>query len=305
MYHVVYGAVWLLSLLPLKVLYFLADAGYGIMFYILRYRRDIVMNNLRIAFPEKTEKERTRIAKKFYHNLVDTFIETIKMVTASDKFIQKRFRGNWDVVNKLKPGGRKIHLHLGHNFNWEWGNAAGARQLDLPFIGVYMPLTNKIFDRLFYHLRSKKGTLLVSATNMRRDLMAHRNKQYIMGLVADQNPGHPASGLWFRFFGRPAPFLSKPAHHAILNQCAVVFAFIHKKKRGDYEVVFSLVEENAADTTEVELTRKFVRYMEDVIQKYPEMWLWSHRRWKHQWKPEYGEILEAGEGLAERNPQTR
>lgn len=292
MYHVVYGVVWLLSLLPLKVLYLLADAGYGILFYIMRYRRGIVLNNLRIVFPEKTEQERWKMAKKFYHNLVDTFIETIKMVTASDKFIEKRFTGNWHVLNEIKPSGRKVQLHLGHNFNWEWGNAAGARQLEFPFIGVYMPLTNKVFDRLFYNLRSRKGTLLVRATNMREDLMPHRNKQYLMGLVADQNPGHPASGLWFRFLGRPAPFLSKPARHAIFNECAVAFAFIHKKKRGHYEVVFTLVEENAATTNEIDLTRKFVHYMEEVIRKYPDMWLWSHRRWKHEWKEEYGEVME-------------
>jgi Kdo2-lipid IVA lauroyltransferase/acyltransferase len=293
MYYVVYGVIWLLSLLPLKALYVLADVGYGIMFYMFKYRRDIVINNLRIAFPEKTEEERWKIAKKFYHNLVDSFIETIKLVTATDKFIQKRFKGNWEVINNLKPGGRKVHLHLGHNFNWEWGNAAGARKLELPFVGVYMPLTNKTFNRLFYNLRSRKGTLLVSATNMREDLIPHRNKQYMMGLVADQNPGHPASGYWFRFFGKPVPFLSKPAQHAILNQCAVVFGFIHKLKRGQYEVVFTLVEENAGETNPVDLTRKFVLYMEDVIRKYPDMWLWSHRRWRHEWKPEYGEIFDS------------
>lgn len=292
MYHIVYGLVWLLSLLPLRVLYLLADAGYGIIFYILKYRRDIVMNNLRIAFPEMTDKERHRIAKKFYHNLVDTFIETIKMVTASDKFILKHFQGNWEVINNLKSTGRKVHVHLGHNFNWEWGNAAGARELDFPFVGVYMPLKNKVFDRLFYNLRSSKGTLLVRATNMREDMIPHRHTQYMIGLVADQNPGHPASGLWFRFFGRPTPFLSKPAKNAIANHCAVVFAFIHKKRRGYYEVVFTLVEENAENTDQIDLTRKFVRYMEDVIRKYPDMWLWSHRRWKHEWKEEYGEVWE-------------
>jgi KDO2-lipid IV(A) lauroyltransferase len=125
---------------------------------------------------------------------------------------------------------------------------------------------------------------------MREDMIPYRNTQYMIGLATDQNPGHPASGLWFTFFGRPTPFLSKPAKSAIVNKCAVVFAFIHKKRRGYYEVVFTLVEEAAERTTEVELTRKFVRYMEGVIRNYPDMWLWSHRRWKHQWKEEYGEV---------------
>ena len=87
MYYVVYGLLWLLSLLPLRLLYVLSDACYGILFYIIKYRRDIVLNNLKNAFPEKTDEERFRIAKKFYHNLVDTFIETIKMISASRSYL--------------------------------------------------------------------------------------------------------------------------------------------------------------------------------------------------------------------------
>ncbi|MEI9947055.1 MAG: lysophospholipid acyltransferase family protein [Chitinophagaceae bacterium] len=292
MYYIVYGFFWLLSLLPLRVLYILSDCIYGFVFYIKKYRRGVVMSNLKIAFPEKTEKERLKIAKQFYHNMIDTFIETIKMVSASQKFIQKHFTGNWEVINNLKPTGRKVQVHIGHNFNWEWGNAAAAKRMELPYVGAYMPLKNKTFNRFFYNLRSKHGTLLVSATNMREDMLPHHNTQYMIGLATDQNPGHPASALWFNFFGRPTPFISKTAKSAIDYKCAVVFGFIHKKKRGYYNVVFTLVEENAANTNEVELTRKFVRYMEGVIRQYPEMWLWSHRRWKHQWKEEYGPVRE-------------
>jgi Kdo2-lipid IVA lauroyltransferase/acyltransferase len=292
MYYIVYGFLWLISLLPLRVLYFIGDGMYGILFYLVKYRRDIVNNNLLIAFPEKTDKERYLISKKFYHNLVDTFIETIKMISVSNDYIQKRFTGNWEVINNCKGTGRKLQLHLGHNFNWEWANAAGAKQLHFSYLGAYMPMKNQTFNRLFYNLRSRFGTLLVSATNMRADMLKYRNTQYMLALVADQNPGHPASGLWFNFFGKPAPFLSKPAKNAIANECILVFAFIHKRKRGYYEVVFELVEENAANSTVEELTRKFVRYMEDVIRTYPDMWLWSHRRWKHVWREEYGEIIE-------------
>jgi Kdo2-lipid IVA lauroyltransferase/acyltransferase len=292
MYYVVYGFFWLISLLPLRLLHVLSDAIYGLVFYVFKYRRGIVLSNLEIAFPEKSDKERWLIAKKFYHNLIDTFIETIKMVSASRAYIQKHFTGNWEVVNELKQTGRKVQLHLGHNFNWEWANAGMAINLRFPYVGAYMPMKNKAFNRLFYNLRSKFGTLLVSATNMRKDMLPYRHTQYMLALASDQNPGHPASGLWFNFFGRPTPFLSQPAKNAILNECSVVFALIHKKKRGYYNLVITLVEENARNTTQVDLTRKFVRYIEEVVRAYPDMWLWSHRRWKHQWKEEYGEVIE-------------
>lgn len=291
MYYVVYGFLWLVSLLPLRILYVMADAVYGLMYYVLKYRRDVVMNNLKIAFPEKTEQERVRIAKKFYHNLVDTFIETIKLISASSKFFQKRCIGNWEVINALKTGGRSVQLHLGHNFNWEWGNVAAAQNVKYTFLGVYMPISNKIFERLFVTLRSRSGTKLLRATRMAEDFLPYRNTEYLLGLVADQNPGAPSNAWWFRFFDRPTPFIKGPAKNAILNDTAVVFAFIHKPRRGYYEVVFSEVEKSSAHASETELTGRFVTYLEAVIRQYPDMWLWSHRRWKWDWKEEYGEVL--------------
>jgi KDO2-lipid IV(A) lauroyltransferase len=106
-----------------------------------------------------------------------------------------------------------------------------------------------------------------------------------------RTPGYPGNAWWFNFFGRPTPFLKGPAKAAIVNDAAVVFAFIHKPRRGYYEAVFSLAEENPVASTEQDLTKKFVLYLEDVIRQYPEMWLWSHRRWKWEWKQEYGNVL--------------
>jgi len=291
MYYIVYGSLWLISLLPLRFLYIISDGFYGLVFYILKYRRDVVVNNLLIAFPEKTEKERIAIAKKFYHNLIDTFIETIKMISMSNKSIAKRVTANWELLNEIKPGGKSVQLQLGHNFNWEWGNAVLSDNTEFRLLAVYMPFANKIFERLFYRLRTRSGAIFLRATSMREDFLPYRNTQYLLGLVADQNPGHPNSAWWVNFFGRPTPFLKGPAKAAIANDTVVVFAFIHKPRRGYYEAVFSLAEENPAALSEQELTKKFVHYLENVIRHYPEMWLWSHRRWKWEWKPEYGEII--------------
>lgn len=292
MYYVVYGFLWLFSLLPMRVLYVISDAVYGLVFYVMKYRREVVMQNLTIAFPEKTEAERLRIARKFYRNLIDTFIETVKMVTASRRFILKRFTGNWDEVNRFKEEGRSIQVHLGHNFNWEWGNVSAVTHLEYTFLAVYMPVASKLFDRLMKKLRSRYGTRLLSARNMAEDFFPYRDTTYLLGLVADQNPGHPGNAWWFRFFGRPTPFVKGPAKAAVHNDLITFFAFIHKPRRGYYEVVFTIAEEHAGQTTEQDLTRKFVHYLEEVIRNHPEMWLWSHRRFKWEWKPELGPVLE-------------
>ena len=292
MYYVVYGLLWLISLLPLRILYFISDLVYGLMFYIIGYRRKVVMDNLKIVFPEMEDKQRTKIAKKFYHNLIDTFIESIKMITAPYSLLEKRVSFNMDEINRYYQTGRNVQVHIGHNFNWEWANAVFAKKTPFTFLGVYMPIANKIFNRLFYKLRSGTGTVLISARNMREEFLPHRNKQYVLGLAADQSPGHPANAWWFNFFGRLTPFVKGPAKGAVTNNTIVVFAYIHKPRRGYYDVEFSAAHENPEQLTEQELTRMFVRYLEQVITKYPEMWLWSHRRWKHEWKPEYGEVVD-------------
>ncbi|TAL48251.1 MAG: lipid A biosynthesis acyltransferase [Chitinophagaceae bacterium] len=291
MYYIVYAFLWLLSLLPLRILYIISDGLYGLAFYVLKYRREVVMSNLLIAFPEKTEMERIAIAKKFYHNLIDMFLETIKLISVSDNFIAKRVSANWEVINDLYTTGKSVQLHLGHNFNWEWGNLVLTKKTAFKLLAVYMPITNKIFEKLFYKLRTRNGAIFLRATAMKDEFLPYRNTRYLLGLIADQNPGHPGNAWWFNFFGRPTPFLKGPAKGANVNDTIVVFAFIHKPRRGYYEAVFSLAEENPASLTEQELTKKFVLYLEDVIRQYPDMWLWSHRRWRHEWKEEYGPVL--------------
>ena len=292
MYYVVYGFLWLISLLPLRILYILSDGIYGLAFYVFKYRKDVVLNNLLIAFPLKTEKERRTIAKKFYHNLIDMFIEFLKMLSVSDKVLEKRFNANWSLINEIHSTGKSVQIHVGHNFNWEWGNLVMTKKTVFKLLAVYMPLANKIMERLFYKIRTRNGAIFLRATSMKEDFLPYQNTQYLLGLVADQNPGHPGNAWWFNFFDRPTPFLKGPAKAALQNNTAVVFAFIHKPRRGYYEAIFSPAVEITDSTTEQELTKKFVVYLEEVIKKYPDMWLWSHRRWKWEWKPEYGSIIE-------------
>ncbi len=288
MYYIVYGFLWLISLLPMRVLYVLADGIYGLVFYIFSYRKKVVLDNLAIAFPEKSPAERLAIAKKFYRNFIDSFIETIKLLSVSDRFVEKRFSANWEVVNRFYDTGRSVQLHLGHNFNWEWGNLAGRKHLKFPFLAVYAPISNPVFDRIFRKLRARSGTILLRANHMKEDFFPYRHTQYLLGLVADQNPGHLKKALWLNFFGRRTPFAPGPAKNAIYNDTVVIFAFIHRPRRGYYEAVFTLQEEHASQTTEQALTKKFVLYLEEVIRRYPDMWLWSHRRWKNEWTEEEG-----------------
>jgi KDO2-lipid IV(A) lauroyltransferase len=291
MYYLIYGLFYLISLLPLRFLYFVSDVFYVIAYYVLKYRRDVVADNLKIAFPDKTDLERKAIEKKFYHNFIDTFIETIKLISASERFIEKHFTANWEVINEVYKSGRRAHLHLGHNFNWEWGNIVLGKKTPFKFLAVYTPITNPAFEKLFFKLRSRSGVIMLPASKMRERFLPYRNTQYLLGLVADQNASDPARAWWFHFFGKPAPFVKGPAKNAITSDAVIIFASIKKTKRGYYQGIFSVAEENPAEHTEQELTQQFIHYLEENIRTYPDLWLWSHRRWRWQWKEEYGELM--------------
>jgi len=291
MYYFVYGVFYLLSLLPLKVLYLFSDLAYLIIYYAVGYRKEVVRKNLLIAFPEKTQKERTEIEKKFYRNFTDNFIETIKLISTGKNFIKKHFTGDVKVFSDLHAQGKKCQIHLGHNFNWEIANLAMTLLTPYTLLTVYMPINNKTMERLLKKIRSKTGAVLLPATQMRTAMLPWRQKQYMLGLVADQNPGNPSKAYWLNFFGRPTPFVTGPEKGARANNASVVFIHFTKKKRGYYELHCELAALEPGVLAPTELTKIYIRFLEKVIKANPEMWLWSHRRWKHEWKPEYGAVI--------------
>src|SRR5689334_16286881 len=100
MYYLIYGFLYAISLLPLRLLYLVSDFFYFLIYYVLGYRKKIVLQNLSIAFPEKSAAEKLRIAKKFYRNFTDTFIETIKFISAGRNFYARHFTGDMSVLDE-------------------------------------------------------------------------------------------------------------------------------------------------------------------------------------------------------------
>ena len=287
MYYLFYGLLWLVSLLPMRVLYLLSDVCYGIIYYIIGYRRKIVMDNLRYAFPEKSEEERIRIAKKFYHNFIDSFVEVIKLVSAKESWLQKRFTVDASALEEVYATGKSCQIHLGHTFNWEWGQIVLSALTKYKILVVYMPIGNKVFEKLFYRLRTRSGNAFLPAPQVKEAIVPYLSSQYLLGLVADQCPGNMQTSYWIDFLGRPAPFASGPEKGARAGHLPVVFAAIDKPRRGHYHATVKLACMDASELPEGELTREYVRYLESVIRQRPDMWLWSHRRWKHGWKEAY------------------
>jgi KDO2-lipid IV(A) lauroyltransferase len=281
-YRIVYGIFYAFSLLPWRVMYFFSDCLYALVYYVIGYRKKVVMDNLAIVFPEKTEKERVRVAKDFYRNFTDYFFEIIKLISISESEVKKRITGNIELINELPAEVKSISLVSGHFFNWEIANLAVALISRFKVLGVYMPIGNKIFDRLMCEVRGKYGTVLIPATDFKREFVKYARTNFALGLIADQNPGDPAFAHWMPFFGRLTPFLKGPERNSKANNSAVIYGHLYKERRGYYKVDATLITLDPNSFEEGALTKKLVEITEASIRKKPSNYLWSHRRWKWQ-----------------------
>ncbi len=290
MYYISFALLYLVSLLPLKVLYKISDFIYIIIYYIIGYRKEVVFSNLSLAFPEKTVADRKAIAKRFYHNFTDNWIEVIKMISISEKAILKRISTDFTVFEDIHKQDRSCQMLMGHLFNWEWCNAGVPTGVPFKTLVAYSPITSKILDRLFLYIRQRFGCIMLPNNDMRRSMIPHRHRKYLLALVADQNPPNPAKSYWLNFMGVPTSFLQGPEKGARMGNIPVVFLPVIKVRRGYYEIKGILLDNDPGSSKEGEVTRKYVTALEEIIRKYPELYLWSHKRWKHAWKEEYRKL---------------
>jgi Kdo2-lipid IVA lauroyltransferase/acyltransferase len=291
MYYIAYVFFKTISLLPFWALHGISNFFYFLIYHVVGYRKQLVMENLNQAFPEKTVAEKKKIMKAFYLNFCDTWMESIKMLSLPVEELDRRIEYNYDVLDAVKASGRSSQLCCGHCFNWEWGNLHVGLHCPVPFLGVYMPLTNKAMNRLFLKFRDNGKTVLIPAPEMARHMMEWRNKQYCLALVADQSASKPDRAYWVKFFGKLTPIVHGPEKGARSNNLPVVFIEFLKVKRGYYKFTIEMLEENPADLKEGELTLKYIRRLEENIRQQPEIYLWSHRRYKRAFTEEYRHLV--------------
>jgi KDO2-lipid IV(A) lauroyltransferase len=214
------------------------------------------------------------------------------MLSVSDKTYDERFSSNVEVLNDLYTSGQNVQIMAGHFFNWEFANWGVAKYSKYPFIAVFMPLSNKAFNKLIYDLRARYGSILIPATNFRSQFHKYANQgAYAMALAADQNPGNPLQAFWVPFFGRLTPFVKGPEKGAKLNNTAQVFVHFYRIKRGYYHSEYEVMTTTPNDFKEGELTALYVKVLEEKIKLHPSNYLWSHRRWKYNYDASIHEAL--------------
>ena len=232
-----------------------------------------------MAFPKKSEKERRRIERKFYRNLCDSIVETIKMFSISKKELSKRYANDWSVFNDIK--GTNAIVFVSHQFNWEWGTLLTNAMIDKQFVGPYLPLNSKVFDKILLKIRSRFGSVAIPINEMARKIPVYQAQDALCGFVADQTPADTKRCVWEDFFHRKTAFAKGGELLAKRYNLPVLMGEMIKVKRGYYQTKIELTFENPRETEDGEITAAYVRYLEDSIKRQPENWVWSHRRWKH------------------------
>lgn len=290
MYYLVFALVYVASLLPWRVLYALSDVASFILYRLVGYRKTVVADNLLHAFPEKTPAERKEIEKKFYSRFCDNWIETIKLISISKKTIRKRFTGNVSIFFEQHATGRSLQGNFGHFFNWEALSFFFSATQPYQVLAVYFPQKSQLMDRLLKYIRGRFGSVLIPLPDMARQIIPWRRKQYMIALIGDQSPVVPAASYWLNFMNRPACFVKGPEKYARGQNIPVTVTLTTRPRRGYYHCESHLLVEDPSALPEGEIMRRYVKFLEHNIRLQPELYLWSHRRWKHAWKEEYREM---------------
>jgi Kdo2-lipid IVA lauroyltransferase/acyltransferase len=276
--------IWLLTLFPLEILHGVSWITYFILYFIVGYRKKVVFENLRKSFPEKGSKEINKLSRKFFLHLCDTFFESIYMLNMSNEEVKRRFKPrNPEFIENLYAKGKNIIAVTSHYANWEWA-ASGWIQMPYKTIGIYKPLSNKIFDRFVFHLRSRYGCVVEPMKHTLRTIIESQKQgdTFILYLVGDQRPTKSEIQYWTSFMNQDTPMITGPEKLAKKFDITIVFAEIIQVRRGYYEYKYELISETPKETSEFEITEKYIRLVERQIIRKPELYLWSHKRWKHK-----------------------
>lgn len=274
----------IISKVPLRINYLLADAVTFLLHSVIRYRRKVVDNNLRESFPEKSEKERRKIAREYYRFLGDYFVETVALASMTEKEIRERMRfENVEAVDKVLREGRPVTLFLGHYCNWEWccsiplHISARCRPLQ-----IYHPLSNKDADKAFLMLRNRFGLNSVPMADTLRAIAAARKEGVpsITGYIADQVPVYDSIHLFLNFLNHDTPVLTGAEKISRKIGAAVFYCDMRRESRGRYVCRYVEITPDASKDEIFAPTRRYWELLEKSIRRQPAYWLWSHRRWK-------------------------
>lgn len=282
--QILFGLIYALSKLPMRVLYIFSDVIFFVLYYIIKYRREVVDENLCRSFPEKSKEELAEVRKKFFRNFADYLVEMVKAMSISEKELKIRVQHiNQEIFHQIKTEQKNTILLAGHIFNWEWLTAFSTILPQEHCHPVYRKVKNPFWEEKIKLIRNRFGNQSIRADKVLRSMMkAPVDGDFIYLFVADQTPHSSEVVYGMEFLHQRTPvFIGYDKVAQRLNY-AFVYAEIKKVKRGFYQVNYHRIEPDSERFEEYEVVRKFHQRLEETIRKRPDNWLWSHKRWKYQ-----------------------
>lgn len=278
---IIYVLCYLLSCLPLRLLYYISDLCYIVLYYLIGYRAKVVGQNLTHAFATKTAQQRKQIKKAFYQHLCDLLLEQIKALTITPQLLlQQVILNDIEAIERFYTQAQSIILVAGHFGNWEWIAHALALQTPYTICAGYQPLHHKGIDRMALHLRSRFQRKAIPIAALLRHMTTYKGPPEATTLLIDQSPLHKGNGYGTTFLTQPTTFALTAAKLAQKYNQPIFYMQIDRIKRGQYQVRPILLAETPAQLSVQEIAERYTRRLEADILQNPAFWLWSHRRWK-------------------------
>lgn len=281
---IIYPILFLISILPFRLLYVFSDFIYFLIYYIIGYRKKVVRANIALALPHLSEKERLIIEKKSYQHLCDMFLEMIKTMSISGKEIEERFVfSNLEIIKELEKKDKSIAIMCAHYASYEWVISMNER-VSYQGFAIYKKVNNPYFDKLVKKIRSRFKAYLITTKETRSVIEQNESKgnHAIYGFASDQSPQVKPQTYWSKFMGIEVPVYIGAEVLSKKYDMNVVFLKVKKVKRGFYQADIELISDNVNSIPDYQITETFLRKVEKQIHEAPEFYLWTHKRWKHR-----------------------
>jgi Kdo2-lipid IVA lauroyltransferase/acyltransferase len=258
------------------------------MYYLDSRHRHIAAVNLSIAFPDLTERERTRIARRSFQNTGMNLLEVSRLPSLTPNNISSLVA--YDPVQGLRnyeaaqAKGKGILYLTGHFSSWELLPVAHALH-GYPLSFITRPLDNALLEKYLLKVRESKGNRVINKKNSARVILKNLSSGATAGILMDQNTSLQ-EGIFIDFFGIPAATTTSVALFALRTDAPVLPGYLTPMRDGRYTIKFlppiEVIRTGDMNRDLEVNTRQFNAVLEGIVREQPEAWLWGHRRWKHQ-----------------------
>jgi len=282
-YYLAYPFIYILASVPFPVLYLISDVLARLM-TVIGYRKEVIQENLRNSFPEKSPADIRKLTDSYYRYLCDLIMEIFKTMKMTRSEHVKRVKlMNPEVLEDLYQQHKSIIFMLGHHGNWEWFGPCISLQTRYTLVVVYRPLSHPYYERMMSSWRTKFNTEITPVLQTIRTMVANRNRVTATAFIADQ--AAPGDAYWTTFLHQDTSVYTGAERLAVKFNYPVVYLHATRPKRGYYILTPEVLYPEPSKTAENEIVEGFTRRLEkDIIQE-PEIWLWSHKRWKNKRPP--------------------